>query len=152
MSYESEQKQYAEELETIKKRHDALKLYFDNNPNKKDHFTPSRERLNDYTRLQYERVLENKYNYFEHYKYSTLYLEYLILSLRKSELERNLNQSKLGRNMSKTADFIGSITPQHVSGKIYKVENGDGCAKFCLWFVVIDAAIIFLYWLISGGK
>ena len=48
-------------------------------------------------------------------------------------------------------DYIGSITPQHVSGRVYKVENGDGCGKFCLWFLIIDAFIIFLYWIISGG-
>ena len=34
---------------------------------------------------------------------------------------------------------------------VYKVENGDGCGMFCIWFLIIDAFIILLYWIISGG-
>lgn len=151
MSYELEQKQYAEELEKLKGRYELLKQFFANNPDKKENKT-SYLNSRDYGRMQYKQILENKYSYYDHYKYSTVYLEFLILSFRKSELESKLDQSKVGRSVEKTLDFIGGITPQHVSGRIYKVEDGDGCAKFCLWFVIIDAAIIFLYWLISGGK
>lgn len=102
--------------------------------------------------MQYEQILKKKYSYYGHYNYSTLYLEFLIFSFRKSELENKLDQSKVGRSVEKTMDFIVGITPQHVSGRIYKVEDGDGCAKFCLWFVIIDSALLFLYWLISGGN
>lgn len=151
MSYELEQKQYSEELGKLKGRYELLKQFFADNPDKKDN-KASCLHGRDYGRMQYEQILEKKYLYYDHYKYSTLYLEFLILSFRKSELENKLDQSKVGRSVEKTMDFIGDITPQHVSGRIYKVEDGDGCAKFCLWFVIIDAAIIFLYWLISGGN
>lgn len=154
MSYESEQKQYAEELEKLTERYEELKQFFADNPDQKENKTSylSFNSTRDYGRMQYEQILEKKYYYYDHRKYSTLYLEFLILAFRTSELESKLNQSKLGRGVEKTADFIGGITPQHVSGRIYKVEDGDGCAKFCLWFIIIDAAIVFLYWLISGGK
>lgn len=151
MSYELEQKQYSEELGKLKGRYELLKQFFADNPDKKEN-KASYLHGRDYGRMQYEQILEKKYLYYDHYKYSTLYLEFLILSFRKSELENKLDQSKVGRSVEKTMDFIGDITPQHVSGRIYKVEDGDGCAKFCLWFVIIDAAIFFLYWLISGGN
>ena len=47
---------------------------------------------------------------------------------------------------------MASIIPQHVSGRVYKVENGDGCGMFCLWFIVIDVIIVFLWYIISGGN
>lgn len=150
MSYESEQKQYAEELEKLTGRYEALKQFFADNPGKKENET-SYLNGRDYGRMQYEQILEKKYYYYDHRKYSTLYLEFLILCFRISELEYKLKQSKVSRGVEKTVDFIGGITPQHVSGRIYKVEDGDGCAKFCLWFVIIDAVICFLYWLISEG-
>lgn len=152
MSYESEQKQYAEELEKLTGRYEELKRFFAENPDQKDCKTSYLNRTKDYGRMQYEQILEKKYFYYDHYKYSTLYLEFLILSFRTSELESKLKQSKVSRGVEKTTDFIGGITPQHVSGRVYKVEDGDGCLKFCLWFIIIDVAIIFLYWLISGGK
>lgn len=152
MSYELEQKQYAEELEKLTERYEDLKQFFSDNPDQKENKTPYLNRSKDFGRMQYEQILEKKYNYYDHHKYSTLYLEFLILAFRTSELENKLKQSKVGRSVEKTADFIGGITPQHVSGRIYKVEDGDGCSKFCLCFIIIDAVIIFLYWLISGGK
>lgn len=70
---------------------------------------------------------------------------------RKSQLERLLSQTpsdrtkdKLKINICKTAGYVSSITPQHVSGKVYKVENGNGCGTFCLWFLIIDAIILFI--------
>ena len=32
-------------------------------------------------------------------------------------------------------------------GRVYKVENGDGCGMFCLWFMIIDAIIIGIIYL-----
>ena len=150
MSYEAEQEKYREELKTITKRYEFLHSYFENNPNEKN----NREEYSwaNPQRMQLERILQNQYNDFDTSSYSTLYLEYKICAHRKSELEWKVGQSKLGRGATKTLDYIAGITPQHVSGKIYKVEDGDGCAKFCIWFVIIDALIVFLYFLISGGK
>lgn len=78
-------------------------------------------------------------------------LEYKLCKYRKKELEYKLKESKTDRNVLKTLDFIDSITPRHVSGRVYEVKNGDGCGTFCLWFLVIDAIIVFLYYIISGG-
>lgn len=68
-----------------------------------------------------------------------------------AELQSKLKESKTSRKISNTLEYIGSITPQHVGGRVYKVENGDGCGMFCIWFLIIDAFIILLYWIISGG-
>lgn len=150
MSYEAEQEKYREELETITKRYEFLHSYFENNPDEKN----NREEFpwSDPQRIQLERILQNKYNDFNTSSFSKLYLEYKICAHRKAELEAKLEQSKFARGATKTLDYIAGITPQHVSGKIYKVEDGDGCAKFCLWFCLIDALIVFIYFLISGGK
>ena len=79
-------------------------------------------------------------------------MEYKLCAHRKAELEGKLEQSKFERGATKTLDYIAGITPQHVSGRMYKVEDGDGCGKFCLWFIIIDALIVFIWFLISGGK
>ena len=109
------------------------------------------QRLDEYKRIQYERILQYKYNDYDTSNWSTLYLEYKIFKNKKDELMYKLTESKTQRNISKTVNYIGSITPQHVSGRVYKVENGDGCATFCIWFLIIDALLIFLYYIISGG-
>ena len=150
MSYESEQIEFQKELEQIKARYEALDKYFELHPDEKKKGWGANS-FGDYTRMQYEQILQRKYNDYDIYGWSTLYLEYKVCKYRKNELEYNLKESKTHRKISKTVDYIGSITPQHVSGRIYKVENGDGCGKFCLWFLIIDAFIIFLYWIISGG-
>ena len=150
MSYESEQIEFQKELEQIRARFEALDKYFELHPEEKKKGFGSSS-FGDYTRMQYEQILQRKYNDYDIYGWSTLYLEYKICRYRKNELEYNLKESKTHRNISKTVDFIGSITPQHVSGRVYKVENGDGCGTFCFWFLIIDAFIIFLYWIISGG-
>ena len=151
MSYENEQIEFQKELEQIKARYEVLHEYFELYPNEKNKGIGSTNVVDDYKRMQYEKILQCKYNDYDTYGWSSLYLEYKICKYRKNELEYNLKESKTHRNISKTVDFIGSITPQHVSGRLYKVENGDGCGTFCLWFLIIDAIIIFLYFIISGG-
>lgn len=172
MSYENEQEQFAKELERVKSRFETLDNYFKQNPSEKEKrsypygsdygsnridrlLSGADERLlfaaEDYKRQQYVRFLAAKYNDYGNYNYSALYLEYKICKYRMAELQSKLKESKTSRNISKTVDFIGSIIPQHVSGRVYKVENGDGCGLFCLWFMIIDALIVFLYWIISGG-
>lgn len=78
---------------------------------------------------------------------------------RKRELQRLLAQTPTERtkeniknNIEKAAGYMASITPQHVSGRVYKVENGDGCGTFCLWFVLIDAIILLIYFLVSEAS
>ena len=80
--------------------------------------------------------------------------DYRRKTARKKELERLLSQTSAERtkdniknNIGKTAEYLASITPQHVSGRVYKVENGDGCGMFCLWFMIIDAIIIGIIYL-----
>ena len=142
MSYEAEQEQYAKELESVKSRYEALDNYFKQNPNEKEkrsgYSFGSDSVVGNYQRQQYEQILQRKYNDYDNYGWSTLYLEYKICKYRKNELEYNLKESKTHRNISKTVDYIGSITPQHVSGRVYKVENGDGCGTFCLWFTSVS--------------
>lgn len=163
MSYESERLELKKELEETNARLDALEKYFELNPQEKFRYSStgvpsnysktilSRNRLDEYKRIQYERILQYKYNDYDTSNWSTLYLEYKIFKNKKDELMYKLTESKTQRNISKTVNYIGSITPQHVSGRVYKVENGDGCATFCIWFLIIDALLIFLYYIISGG-
>lgn len=156
MSYESEQKQFAKELESLQSRLEVLDNYFKQNPSEKERKRSSytfgnSSVVENYIRQQYEQILIQKYFDSDNYNCSTLYLEYKICKYKIVELQSKLRESKTSRNISKTLEYIGSITPQHVSGRTYKVENGDGCGMFCLWFLIIDAFIIFLYWIISGG-
>ncbi len=155
MSYESEQEQFSRELEKIKFRFEVLDDYFKQNPREKekqkDSIGDSESFVECYKRQQYEQTLNKKYLDFDNYNCSTLFLEYKICKYRMAELQSKLKESKTTRNIIKTVDYIGSITPQHVSGRIYKIENGEGCGTFCLLFMIIDGAILLLYWLISGG-
>lgn len=152
MSYESDQIQYQKELEQIKDRLEILDKYFVIHPYEKKKDFARNEYLGDYdcTRIQYEQILQRKYNDFDTCGWSVCYLEYKICLHRKYELEYKLKESKSHRNISKTINFLESITPQHVSGRVYKVENGDGCSMFCLWFVIIDAIIFFIIFLFLG--
>lgn len=81
---------------------------------------------------------------------SDSYLQYRILWAKHTSLSARLDQSKIGRAANDGLDFLASITSQHVSGKIYKVENNDGCSKFCLWFVIIDVLICHIIYMING--
>lgn len=146
MSYEEEQRQLSEEYKQLKMKCDILSEYFKNNPQKKinslsDGFNFQRDRL--------EQVALNKglSNYFRD---SNEYLSYRLMTIRLAEIEYRLNQSRTQRAVTDGIKFMGSITPQHVSGRLYKVENGNGCGMFCLWFIVIDAIICLLIFLIHG--
>ena len=83
--------------------------------------------------------------------------EYQKKKTRKKALERLLAQTPAERkkenitdNILEAAEFLTSIAPQHVSGRIYKVENGNGCGIFCLWFIIIDAIIVLLFFLFNN--
>ena len=67
-----------------------------------------------------------------------------------SQTPAERTKDNIKNNIGKTAEYIASITPQHVSGRVYKVENGDGCGMFCLWFIIINAIIVLIIYLTSG--
>ena len=154
MTYEEEQIKYAEELKAVTIELRKLEEIF-SDPALVD------EKVWEY----YKQVnpLETKYQlsssqYEKQKKIQTFRLllesDYLKKRSRKQELERLLSQTPAERtkenvknSVGKTADYLASITPQHVSGRVYRVENGDGCGMFCLWFLIIDAIIVFIYYL-----
>ncbi|EKX91111.1 hypothetical protein [Alloprevotella sp. oral taxon 473] len=155
MTYEEEQIKYAKELKDIT---DAIrlleKLFKDSNQANAriwEHYTqlnPTDARLSFSFEIQ-EKVMTRQ----------LLEGDYRKKVARKKELERLLSQTPSERtkenlyvNIGKAVKYMASITPQHVSGRVYKVENGDGCGMFCLWFIVIDVIIGFLWYIISGGN
>lgn len=157
MTYEEEQIKYAEELKQI-----AGELRY------LDELFAQPSLVDVKIQKLYEHIypLDFKYQFMpgidiqrKLYRFrQSLEKDYRKKKLRKRELERLLSQSLVERNkenikknIGKAAEYMVSITPQHVSGRIYKVENGDGCATFCCWFMLIDAIIVFIYFLISGA-
>ena len=152
MSYESEQIEFAKELETLKVQVEYMDKYFTANPNAKNKQynrfgIPSESTA---LRWQSEKILREKYQ-DQQTDYSLEYLNYKILKHRKAELEYKLSLTKGQRNVSKAIDFIEGITPQHVSGRVYQVKDGDGCGTFCLWFLVIDAILCIIVGLCMEG-
>ena len=150
MSYEQEQAEYKEQLKTISSRISELEHAFMQNPSLKisanGGFTGNAQE--EYLKL----ILQRQYGDFNTNGDSILMLEYKLCQHKKKELEYKLKETKTDRNIIKTLDFIDGITPRHVSGRVYEVKDGDGCGMFCLWFIVIDAIIIFLWYIISGGN
>lgn len=146
--YEKEQKALLAECDKLQKQFDMLKAYFDANPQaKKTSGFPSWTYQTEILRKQAE-----KYGIFDTYYNSDEYLYYRIIAARLGICKYRLRQSKASRAFEDTIKFIGSIMPQHVSGRIYKVENGNGCGMFCFWFCIIDAIICLIYFLVFYGK
>lgn len=157
MTYEEEQIKYAEELQRITKELKGLDEIFMDSDHSYAKIMELYQQLNPYDSKclfvsEYE--MQQKINRFK----QILEDEYSNKKYRKRELERLLAQTPAERakenmrnTIGKAAGYMASITPQHVSGRVYKVENGDGCGTFCLWFCIIDAIIVFIYWLISEG-
>ena len=145
MSYESEQMKFNAELDFLKVQVEKLDMYFSKNPNAKirryNYYGISTETFSD--RWQREKILKDKYHDYKT-DYSLEYLDYKILKYRKAELEYKINQTKGQRTLDKALDYVDSITPQHVSGRVYQVKNGDGCGVFCLWFMIIDAIFVLI--------
>ena len=131
MTYEEENKDYKFRLEIIENRISILEYYFSD---KQALYNNQMERLKRYG-----------YNIDQFtYGLTPEFIELFKLKMERGRLKNLLSQSKFQRNRDKTLDFISGITPQHVSGRVYKVEDGDGCGKFCMWFLIIDAIIVFL--------
>lgn len=148
MTYEDEQIKYAEELKEI-----TLAL------RRLDEIFKDSSQTNVKILEFYKRQFSSNFEIQQQISIIRNFLEedYRRKTARKKELERLLSQTPAERtkdniknNIGKTAEYIASITPQHVSGRVYKVENGDGCGTFCLWFIIIDAIIVLIIYLISG--
>ena len=146
MDYEEENIQLQKELDSLWVVIKPMKEYFEQHPEMKkgdSNWSINRQLL--------EKKAQSLFIY-DYYDNSDSYLEFRILCMQYASIKNRLNKGKAHRIISDSADFMASITPQHVSGRVYKVENGDGCGTFCLWFVIIDALICFIYFLITGGK
>ena len=156
MTYEEEQLKYAEELKTISGELRELEDLFSDPSLVDDKIWEIYKQVNplevkyQLTSSQYEK--QNKIRTFK----LLLESDYHKKRSRKQELERLLSQSPSERtkenvkdSIGKSVEFIASITPQHVSGRIYRVENGAGCGTFCLWFLIIDAVILFIVYLFT---
>lgn len=154
MTYEDEQIKYAEELKEITFAISRLDEIFEDSSKTDVKILEYYKQLNP-SRFQFSSSFEiqQQISLFR----NLLEEDYRRKTARKKELERLLSQTSAERtkdniknNIGKTAEYLASITPQHVSGRVYKVENGDGCGTFCLWFIIIDAIIVLIIYLISG--
>lgn len=154
MTYEDEQIKYAEELKEITLAIKRLDEIFEDSGQTNEKIFESYKRLYpSRSHLSSNFEIQQQISIFR----NLLEEDYREKTARKKELERLLSQTPAERvkdniknNIGKTAEYIASITPQHVSGRIYKVENGDGCGMFCLWFIIIDAIIGLMVYLILG--
>ena len=151
MTYEDEQIKYAEELKDITLAISKLDEITEDSSQEDVKILEYYKRLYP-SRYQFSSSLEiqQQINLFRNF----LEEDYRRKIARKKELERLLSQTPAERtkdniknNIGKTAEYLASITPQHVSGRVYKVENGDGCGMFCLWFMIIDAIIVGIIYL-----
>lgn len=147
MLYEEENKKLQERLKEIEPAVQKMKIYFENHPNKKN--GSSSLFYKSPQRYLMEEVAQSKYYIYDYDNFSDEYLQYRILDAEVSSIKHRLSESGVSRALDDGITFLGSITPQHVSGRIYRVENGDGCGTFCLWFIIIDAIIIFIWYLAS---
>ena len=154
MTYEEEQLKYAEELKQVSSELKVLEDIFSDSALVDAKIWEIYKKVNP-LEMKYQ-LSSTIYQMQQKNQTFKLLLEsYYHKKLnRKNELERLLSQTPAERtkenvknNIGKTAEYIASITPQHVSGRIYRVENGDGCGTFCLWFMIIDALIVFIYYL-----
>lgn len=153
MTYEEEQIKYAEEFKQVSQELKEFDELF-KNPTIIDEKIKEFYRQLNPLEFKYQSTstyeVQQKINHFR----KQIEVVYRNKKARKSELERLLSQTPAERtkehiknNLGKSVDFIGSITPQHVSGRVYRIENGDGCGTFCLWFMIIDAIICFIIYL-----
>lgn len=151
MTYEDEQIKYAEELKEITLAIRKLDEIFEDSSQTDVKILEFYKRLYP-SRFQFSSSFETQQqiSLFRNY----LEDDYRRKTARKKELERLLSQTQAERtkyniknNIGKTVEYIASVTPQHVSGRVYKVENGDGCGMFCLWFMIIDAILIGIIYL-----
>ena len=139
MSYETEQAQLKRKVEELNVKIKELECHFQLYPAEKrklyGRFSESMERP----------LLEMRAHdlgIFDSSNDSDLYLTYRILVSLRSRYMCRLKESKTERNIGKAIDFVDSITPKQVSGRLYRVENMDGC--LLTWLVFAIFGLIFL--------
>ena len=151
MTYEEEQLKYAEELKQVSRELKVLEDIFSDSALVDAKIWEIYKKVNP-LEMKYQLSSTSYQMQQKNQTFKLLLESYYHKKLnRKNELERLLSQTPAERtkenvknNIGKAAEYIASITPQHVSGRVYRVENGDGCGTFCLWFMIIDALIIFI--------
>lgn len=154
MTYEEEQLKYAEELKQVSSELKVLEDIFSDSALVDAKIWEIYKKV-DPLEMKYQLSSTSYQMQQKNQTFKLLLESYYHKKLnRKNELERLLSQTPAERtkenvknNIGKTVEYIASITPQHVSGRVYRVENGDGCGTFCLWFMIIDALIVFIYYL-----
>lgn len=154
MTYEEEQLKYAEELKQVSSELKVLEDIFSDSALVDAKIWEIYKKVNP-LEMKYQLSSTSYQMQQKNQTFKLLLESYYHKKLnRKNELERLLSQTPAERtkenvknNIGKTVEYIASITPQHVSGRVYRVENGDGCGTFCLWFMIIDALIVFIYYL-----
>ena len=109
--------------------------YFDNNPNAKERGA----NWTSHTGILMK--VAEKYGIYDTWNDSDEYMQFRIIETRLNRCKYRLKQSKSSIAFVDSVSFIASITPQHVNGRMYKIENSNGC----LWFVVIDILICLIY-------
>lgn len=142
MGYEEEQADYRKQLMAVDERIKMLDELFEMQPSLKK----SAHNIFDISPEEeyYKIILRDKFYDTDTNGDSSLMLEYKLCKHMKDELEFKLSETKASRNVLKALNFIEGITPQHVSGRIYEVKDGDGCGTFCLWFMLVDVIIVLL--------
>ena len=146
MSYEQEQAEYAKQLEVVTNRIVELESILNIDPS--DRYTP----ISPFTDKEKECLyMLHRQNCDNLYIYDgTLYVvEYKLCKLKIRELEAKLGESKTDRNILKSVRFVGGIIPRHVSGRVYEVKDGDGCAMVCLCFSLFSGLALFIYYLVT---
>lgn len=116
MSYKAEQIQYRKELEEVNRDFNKLEKLLEENPQLKVKKFSIIDIPDDFEERRYRKILENQYHDLQTFNDSKYMLLYKIPRHRKWELENNL-----------------------------RFENGNGCATFCFWFVIIEVIFVFLY-------
>ena len=124
MSYEQEQAEYREQLKIISSRISELEHAFKQYPSLK---ISANEGFIGNTQEEYLKlILKRQYGDSNTDGNSVFMLEYKLCQHKKKEIEYKLKETKTYRTIIKTLNFVDGITPRHISGRIYKVKDGDG--------------------------
>lgn len=139
MNYEEENEELAKQLKELSIQIEQYKAYFESHPNAKTDYN----QITSTDRVMLEMTAQ-KMGIYSSMSDSDEYLVYKILCAKYEKIKYRLSQGKAKRALVDGVTFVDSITPQHVSGKVYKVENSDGCGMFILWFLIIDFFILLI--------
>lgn len=150
MSYKEEQESIRREIEVLDGQIAALEKLFNANPSAKKYSRSHDSFGYDNPFGGVRRDEQDKYALrCMAYQYgipynneSVLYLRYKILVKQRDRYRIKLRESETSRNIDKALDFVDSIIPEHVSGRVYRVKNIDSC--LLAWVVYAIFGLIFL--------